>query len=268
LNDYKDNIMADVSAWGRELIESRDLDPLYVALAAAPLSPARLDRFLLAYWYFYHPGVAAHAADFIGEKHYWDYLAFAVDNEPRGTERRHFRGQAARDTIDYLRLFGDASELVRSLHAPTFAGVKKKVTALPQCGPWIAFKVADMFDRVAGLPVDFTDCALEMYRDPVKGAALGLYNDQNHPLVPGDLNFAVWFLTREYRDLLAPPLYDRPINLQEVETVLCKYKSHVNKHYPMGKDTIEIREALEAAAEYSTTAVFIRNAMDGEFEND
>ena len=44
--------------------------------------------------------------------------------------------------------------------------------------------------------------------------------------------------------LLGPPLYDRPIGLQEVETVLCKWKSHLNGHYPLYNDTDEINHGM------------------------
>ena len=48
----------------------------------------------------------------------------------------------------------------------------------------------------------------------------------------------------EFQDLLAPPFYDRPVNIQEVETVLCKFKAHYKHHYPMGNDSYHIRQAL------------------------
>ena len=37
----------------------------------------------------------------------------------------------------------------------------------------------------------------------------------------------------------------RRVNVQEVETIFCKYKSHLKGHYPVGKDSEEIRHALE-----------------------
>ena len=42
----------------------------------------------------------------------------------------------------------------------------------------------------------------------------------------------------------APPQMDRPINIQEVETILCKWKSHLNGHYPTGNDIAEVRHGL------------------------
>jgi hypothetical protein len=46
-------------------------------------------------------------------------------------------------------------------------------------------------------------------------------------------------------NLLAPPFQDRPINIQEVETVLCKYKAHCYGFYPYGNDTVHVAKALD-----------------------
>jgi len=43
----------------------------------------------------------------------------------------------------------------------------------------------------------------------------------------------------------APPWFDRPLNIQEAETILCKYKSHTHGHYPVGKDVAAVKKALE-----------------------
>lgn len=41
-----------------------------------------------------------------------------------------------------------------------------------------------------------------------------------------------------------PGRVKRMVLVQEVETVLCKWKAHRNGHYPPGKDTRELRQAL------------------------
>jgi hypothetical protein len=42
----------------------------------------------------------------------------------------------------------------------------------------------------------------------------------------------------------APPDFTRPVNVQEIETVFCKYKSPLKGHYPLGKDTLELHHSL------------------------
>lgn len=47
--------------------------------------------------------------------------------------------------------------------------------------------------------------------------------------------------------LLAPPSFDRAVNLQEVETMLCKFKSFYNGRYFVGKDIKELKHSLSLA---------------------
>jgi hypothetical protein len=44
--------------------------------------------------------------------------------------------------------------------------------------------------------------------------------------------------------LYSPVVPGRVLAVQEYETILCKYKSHLSGHYPMGKDTREILHVL------------------------
>src|SRR6185437_10528018 len=67
-------------------------------------------------------------------------------------------------------------------------------------------------------------------------------------------NQVVAHLARQFGDLLAPPWRDRPVNIQEIETVLCKWKSHLHGRYPVGKDTSEVKHGLYAWGKCSETA--------------
>jgi len=241
-------------AFGRQLIDTSDLDPLYTVLDYARLDPVLLGRYLLAYGMFYHWGVAAGIAQ---APDFWD-MARQADEEkwPRGTERRHFRGAISRNSIAFCSAFGEPEETLARIYpgtgALTFHQVFDGAQTLSGFGPWIAFKMADIADRTGYRAVDFAGCNLSIYRDPVKGAALWRYDDQNAPIRPGE----VGPVCEEIRlalgpERLAPPRFERPINIQEVETVLCKYKSHVNGHYPPGKDT---REGFHALAGWGPLA--------------
>ena len=42
-----------------EMIQTRDLDPVYCVLSDAQLDPDQLDRWLFAYFCFYHVGAAS-----------------------------------------------------------------------------------------------------------------------------------------------------------------------------------------------------------------
>jgi hypothetical protein len=56
--------------------------------------------------------------------------------------------------------------------------------------------------------------------------------------------WAYTMLKRKLGTLKAPPRFERRINIQEIETILCKWKSHINGHYFVGKDIQEIRHGL------------------------
>jgi hypothetical protein len=117
-------------------------------------------------------------------------------------------------------------------------------------GPWIAWKIADMLERVMGVPVDFSDADIFMYKDPEK-AAMMLF-EQRYPLPSGArvkkrvvLPKVLDYLLGEFSGFRAPPLSDRAVNIQEVETVLCKWKSHMNGHYGLFTDIREINNGLQ-----------------------
>jgi hypothetical protein len=42
----------------------------------------------------------------------------------------------------------------------------------------------------------------------------------------------------------APPGFERDINIQEIETILCKWKSYMKGHYQIGEDIEACRVAL------------------------
>jgi hypothetical protein len=129
----------------------------------------------------------------------------------------------------------------------TFQTVSETVQRNRGFGPWIAFKIADMSERVLGYNTSFSDCHLGIYKDPRKGAALARTGDQDYPITDAELeetvnhHVALWRRKRAK----APPHGDRLVNVQEIETIFCKYKSHINGHYPVGKDTREVHHGLE-----------------------
>jgi hypothetical protein len=110
-----------IEQFGHELLDSGDLDPVYIMLQGMP--EAQLDRFLVAYWCTYHVGVASYLADTdsmyqkryvggVGSTDYWQLLGSVAaqgpfpspvgDRWPRGKERRHWRGTNAIQSFEHL----------------------------------------------------------------------------------------------------------------------------------------------------------------------
>jgi hypothetical protein len=243
----------DVQAFGDALITTQDLDPVYCAIYHARLPEPQLCRLLLAYWCFYHLGVAASISE---KEHgdFWEWMRVAAVNEqppkkwnlpgdrwPRSSERRHFRGEKCVKAVERLRVrFAQPEGAVRSLAPLTReTAIINRVLDWPMCGPWIAFKAADMMERVYGSNVEFNQNIGLMYDSPRAGLDLiAAAADTKSPKII-------------YHDLLtyfsshrAPPRNDRHCGPQEVETILCKYFSMHSGHYRVGKDIHEVRQAL------------------------
>lgn len=271
----KKHKLSEVIEFGEALIRTGDLDPVYIALVNAardgkgsvnpnyPLAkPGQVQRLLLAYFCFYHLGVAAYISEYEGVE-FWDVMEQAAENQmspngtdsaikfdrwPRGSERRHFRGGKCVRAVQNMRKFSkdkpDAGAeyiigfLYQMAHMVDFTGLMNSVQAFPMMGPWIAFKAADVLERVLGAPVEFPNDILTFYKEP--RVALDLVD-----LSP---ELAANKLLSHFQNTLAPPLHSpriRKCNIQEVETICCKWKSSLGGHYWVGKDIHEIRQGLK-----------------------
>lgn len=238
-------IEAPVERFGHELLRTRDLDPVYVVLHEAALEPELLRRWLLAYWCFYHVGTASWIVE--RGQDYWDrmFLAAGSKEYPRSAERRHFRGAQATDSVSYLRTRGLFS-LFRDLELAGSSArqVIQAVRTWRGFGPWIAFKVADMIERLGVRHLEFP-MDVVLYDSPRKAAEL-LHEREGRPDKGGAGvgEWAVGRLLKVFGDRLAPPGYERPVGVQEVETILCKWGSHVKGHYEVGEDVEAVHRGL------------------------
>lgn len=273
-----------IEDFGAHLLDTGDLDPIYIALHKMELDIVKLSRWLVAYWCFYHAGAASHMADRVGDDAFWNAMQIAALNNtptptggrwPRGHERRHFRGQQGIDAvmslqhrhrtpIQWLNSLG-----VNQLWAERvqFSAISELVQQERGFGPWISFKVGDMLDRLDLLDVNFDQAEVFMFKDPVEAAMRlwrlkGGFSENAMPKDKvGTITQIVDYLRMVFKDHQAPPLYDRAVGLQEIETILCKWKSHMNGHYPLQNDTIEIRQGLSEWAPHSPTAALMIECM-------
>lgn len=282
-----------IQEFGVHLLRTNDLDPIYVALVRCRdeygWTRDQLYRWLVAYWCFYHAGVASWMSTQEGQQ-FWHWMGIAAENVdpsptggrwPRGAERRHCRGGQAVKCIRQLRhRYGPLPEqmvvrltsgydcgLSTTISKVSVSEVMERAQEHYLFGPWISFKIADMIDRVLGVPVDFDQGHMFMFKDPVEAALMlwrqhnGLSEnarpkDQDHVLGLVVSNLSAMFMT-----FRAPPLDDRPVGLQEIETILCKWKSHMNGHYPLYNDIDEILAGLDPWTSESEAAAAFAVAM-------
>lgn len=235
--------------FGEHLLRTGDLDPLYIALANSlgDVPRQQVHRFLVAYWCYYHVGAACYLSEYEAGA-FWFRMALAAKNEspapvggrwPRGKERRHFRGQQAIHGVACLEgQYANPGEMVRYIaqDGGDFKTVSARVQEHKYFGPWMAFKVCDMLERVLQIPIQFDQAAVFMFDSPTKVALT----------LAGSVEEATAKLKHDFRNHKAPPWGDRPVDLQEVETILCKWGSHLNGHYPLNNDIIEINHGIEA----------------------
>jgi hypothetical protein len=240
--------------FGKQLLKTEDLDPIYIIANKNTLPKNQLRRFLLAYWWFYHAGVASYLSE-KEETEFFDKALTLVEGTraPRGTERRHFRGDKAKVAIQkFMFTYGQPENAIRHLldrkrTSKDFIDFVKKEWVM--FGPWIGFKVADMVDRCLGVPIQFKPSELELYDSPKKGAWEAaqkmeeLWSENQDDPAPSTQE-VVEALIPKFKKYKAPPFYDRQVGVQEVETILCKWHSYRGGHYRIGKDIVEIREAL------------------------
>lgn len=237
-----------------------DLDPLYIALWKANLPYTQLCKFSFAYWCFYHAGLCCKLSEQAG---FFGALLEVVKGGtayPRGTERRHFRGKLAIESITaierrFRRVGAEGIVDWIAEAAPIVGKVMGRVEQLPGFGPWISWKAADMLERLGLAKINFTEADLvRMFRSSKQGAEEVCAAARiGSGLVP-----AYQYLVAKLESLKAPPRYERPINVQEIETILCKWHSHLGGHYPVGKDSRELRLGILRYARYRTSQKLLK----------
>lgn len=266
----------DIYEFGKRLIETKDLDPVYVlAWETHWWHPEDVHRWLIAYWCFYHVGTASWITDPSDDEEMWERMTTAAGSSdyPRSSERRHFRAKNATESVKYLRELG-----VKGIRddiqgaGTTVADLMKTVQRWTGFGPWIAFKVADMVERLDLRAVDFSDTGSWLYDSP-REAAKTLWDSEGQPHFvqhPIDARFGSavggWAIDRvlyELGEMEAPPRYERKINAQEAETILCKWKSYMNGHYEIGEDITACRKGLLRFAKTPTAQLLLQAGKRG-----
>ncbi len=243
--------LENIITFGRDLIKTGDLDPVYIGLTGLNLDKEQMAKWLIAYWCFYHCGVACYISEMSSDYDYWVTMEEAAINAgeevklwPRSAERRHFRGDKCVRAVEFLsRKPAEAwvDELTSQCRPPgyvpsiTCEEVMDCIQRWPLFGPWIAFKAADMLEACAGVPITFSDDIGLVYKEP--RAALDILN-------PANPRQAWTQLRQAFADTDAPPLKRRKCGPQEIETICCKWKSFHNGHYWVGKDIKEVRHGL------------------------
>lgn len=247
--------------FGRRLVETEDLDPVYCMLHNAQLEQRKLKRWLLAYLCFYHCGTASWIVD---QPDYWFGMKMAASSKrwPRSSERRHFRGEFATKAVEALSASGvnNIFSMLTDAQPLALATMMKRVKTLYGFGDWIAFKVADVLERLGLCKILFHDADTFLFDSPKAGAELVVekYATGGYRASLPASQWAFDYLKRHLGDMEAPPRYERKLNGQEFETILCKWIAHMEGRYPVGKDITEIRHGLLKFSTCKTSQLLLK----------
>ena len=169
-----------------------------------------------------------------------------------GNERRKQK-RSAKKNIESLQEFVDS--------IGGFSGLPKKAEAAGQAlqtvfgiGPWASWKVLDLCETVLGVPIDFSSIDFrKAYEFPLRG--LLMINElpekaeilNNNDVYKICMDRAKKLLVRT-SELKSRPQLKRKINLQEIETCLCKYHSYIHGHYKPSQDLNHIKARLMSSS--------------------
>lgn len=278
----------DPLSFGRDLLTTGDLDPVYIALNRSGFNEAQVLRWLVAYAAYYHCGVASWLSEREGQA-FWDGMMVAAKNIeaspaggrwPRGHERRHFRGGTAEKAVAIWAQQNPKPEFMFPDIVPKPHMTVKAIMASAQryysVGTWLAFKIADLADACMGREVDQSDTAPFLYDTPRESLVnmWVTYDEVNagrggEPVPETQIVWeALTWLRAGLDGMTIPHKPGKPLDMFCFETIACKHASHLSGHYPMMNDIVEINHGLGPWMKVSGAAIRFRAAMpEDEFEN-
>lgn len=241
------------------LFKLEEADPGYMLLARAKLTYGQKLRYVLAWCTFYNPGIAAIASEYKGSDFY-QYLRNVYPTAKRGSERRHFRGQAGLKALaQWEAAHPNPEDMVEYCFGSTYMQVRRNMQNMAQMGEYFYWKMADIQDSVFGLPVDFTGCERYMPKVPKQGAEI-INSLEHQQFVNGqyELEDVMSTITEHVGKLKHPFKPHRPLMLQEAETVCCVFKQHVSGKYKFGFRSAKAFNRLRSAVGSDSSSAAVK----------
>lgn len=234
--------------FAKVLFDSWDSDPGYAIMAFAKMPTVRKQRFMTAWVSYYNLGIAARASEMEGTK-FWDYIWSLLPTAKRASERRHFRGKQAEQALtQWQTKFYRPEYMVTHMEGKDYFEVKKKGKDVIRIGEYFVWKFADVQERVFRKACAFPPSAAKHSpKVPQQGAEL---------IFPYDDVLGAYTTIAKYMNnngMTAPPWFDRPMNMQEAETVCCVYKQYVNGKWCIGSRSAKAVRALLATPSDTAT---------------
>jgi hypothetical protein len=226
-------------------IYSGDSDPVYWALyrsmTHSEFGWEWTTRFAVAMLAYYHMGTALKAADQKNNE-FWPFLKAIYPAAPRGSERRHFRGEKGLQALERMEAHSPNPIQFFSRLPSTYKDIKEYCAYnLTEFGPYFVLKTVDYMDRCMRNQVGGMDALADnLPNEPAKAIKLiypGLSVAQGFRRMCGRVSLL---------GLRAAPDFGRPVGPAEVETSLCGWKTTKYKGNWFGADIASKREELSS----------------------
>ncbi|RJQ26104.1 hypothetical protein C4577_04180 [Candidatus Parcubacteria bacterium] len=216
--------------YGHQLLETLDLDPVYVvyweAFKKGILSRDQLNQCIWWYCYVYDTGSVCEIIESNDQYKYVKERIVEVKKKGGrkfwGNDRAKPGGSGGIKAIEGIqRLFPKSDQIINTLSGCCMScqdifqiiGDNRSPSKFNSVNEWTVWKFSDMIERL-----DFKSGLLfnddDMYEEPKK-VVENLF---------GSFSKAIEYMTEEFGECLAPPRYERKCNLQEFETIWCKCK--------------------------------------------
>jgi len=248
----------DYLKFSHKMLETKDIDPVYPVLQELNKGLMMDEQefwlsFLYVAWYNLPVGLTAYTKcpepDLrILPKIDWSW--------PTGIERRANRGGKVVFHIEsYLKTvaeYGDqyvfyTKDLDFSKQADpeqNWRIINTRLQTLHLNGRWAAYKHCEILRRVHGLPILAPDMGNAFSSGPRQGLAL-FYGE-----VEGNSPAAIELLDEQALDLQARMAkWGVEVDIEELETLMCNWKSLVNGKYYIGHDIDELLEQMHVGQE-------------------
>lgn len=235
--------------FGKHLIGSKDIDPVYPVLRRLERGLTEEQKLWMSFLYvgWYHLPVAAEVFDLFPEPNR-DLLNYINPKFPTGIERRaHRGGNITKHLEDFFSKIESAggikwyftNGLYHDDHRQNWMVMNERLQQIHGNGRWAAYKHCEILRRVHHLPLEAPDMGNRFSSGPREGLAT-LYG----PL-EGQGDAVILTLDKQGLDLQRRlKKQGLAVDIEQLETILCNWKSLVKGKYYVGHDIDEMQEQI------------------------
>lgn len=244
--DYKDSQPHWLN-FMEAIVNTGDIDPTYYAFRGIrnDLSDKDVKKMLVSMLMFYDIGVSCQLTE-VPDDQYWSKVEEIYPTCRRGSERRHFRGENGRKAIESIKPYGSPDKFWDAMYADNYIDIRNNFKNISGFGDYFIWKYADYCDRVFDMPVNMDGAIKFLPKEPREGSRIVAEEMEMQPV--DDFESTIKYCLDECAkiNLLAPPAFNRPVGLLEIETCYCMYKHTMRGNDYVGHDIMDKINVLKS----------------------